>query len=195
MQKTDRYLRAIGVAILVILTLPSGAATKSDGVKSSITTVDDLLVQENNKLLEKERLATQLTNKARPQPIKTTVPLEVRVEAIFGTDKSLHADLVVNGMTYNSVGVGATLGGCVIKTIANQCVTFAPKDVKTTAAYCKAACWTGYSAAPVMMINGGAGGGAPLPPGMLGAPSPFPATAAAAARVAPSKIPTPVVKP
>lgn len=166
-------LRAVVMAFACIATLSANAqsattAQASPGVKSSIQTVDELLKIENNAVLAKSRPAAS-PMAARVAAPKPSAP-SVNVESIYGTAGALKTDLIVNGMPHEGLRLGAKVGSCVVREIANSCVVLAPSSAKTAAAMCPKSCWTGE---PKMMM-GADSEGSGIPRGMTGQPMPMP---------------------
>lgn len=143
--------------------------------QTSAQTVEELITKENQKVLSQARKEAGIAEPSIKVATGPVIP-NISVTSIAGVHDELRANLMVDGVDKQDVGVGDKVARCKVQAIADQCVALAPiNSKKTKAAQCPKACWTGVP--PIITeAPDGAANKSPLPAGFAGmsAPAPMP---------------------
>jgi hypothetical protein len=171
--KSKDALYRIGITFVVGILANLPGPTKAQDLQNSVMTVEELLRIDNAHALEKARLDAIKSGLVQaPKQVQqpgqrhaSVASSQWSVRSIFGAGDRMQADIVVDDVHNNSVGVGNTVAMCRIDAIEDACIRLVPASQKTPKGVCPAkVCWTGSelaaelrppqtSAAPPSMSN------------------------------------------
>jgi hypothetical protein len=145
----------------------SPAAPVTDGVRSSIVTVDELLKRENEEL----RARSKPVNTAAPASsvrVQPTAP-SIGVTGVYGLGGDVKVNMTVDGHPADGLAIGSRVGPCTVSEIKGRCVSLVAQR-GTRASFCPRVCWTGEVPAASQLSPVGA----PMPGAVIPRPSPLP---------------------
>lgn len=149
---------------------PTPSAT--DGVRSSIVTVDELLKRENEAL----RAASKPVNApSAAVRVQASAP-SIGVSSIYGVGGDVRANMTVDGQPVHGLVSGSRVGPCAVAEIKGRCVSLVAQR-GTRPSFCTRVCWTGDVPAAEQFAPVGT---PPMPGAAIPRPSPLPAPQALA---------------
>lgn len=146
----------------------------TDGVRSSIVTVDELLKRENEAL----RAASKPANAppaAGAERVQPTAP-SIGVASIYGVGGDVKVNMTVDGQHVDGLSTGSRVGPCAVAEIKGRCVSLVAQR-GTRPSFCTRVCWTGDVPAAEQFAPVGT---PPMPGAAIPRPSPLPAPQALA---------------